>query len=67
VSIAVWMWAVWILVGFAMEMTALFNSTPNDTLTGTLVNHVPGAWLLLAAAWVSAHFAEAVRHKGEER
>ena len=66
-SIPVWAWAVWALVGFAMEMVALFNSHPGDTLTATIVNHVPTVWVLAAAAWVLAHFTEAVRHKGEER
>ena len=60
-----WYWAVWIATGFAMEMVALFDKRPNNTLSAFLVNHVPVAWLLLGIAWLAVHFS--TRHKGDMR
>ena len=62
-----WMWVIWISVGFVMEMVAVFNHVDNDTLTATIVTYVPAIWIGLATAWVVAHFAEAIKHKGHER
>jgi hypothetical protein len=66
-SIPFWAWGLWALVGLGMEIIALYNSTPNDTLTATIVTHFPGTWVLLAAAWVLAHFTSAEKNKGNER
>jgi hypothetical protein len=61
-----WMWALWIAVGFTMEMIGVFDHAPNDTLTATIVTYVPAVWIILAATWVLAHFQGAVKRKGKE-
>jgi hypothetical protein len=62
-----WVWLLWAGIGLGMEIFALFNSTPNDTLTATIVNHFPGAWVAAGAAWVGVHFASALKDKGKQR
>lgn len=60
-----WVWAVWIAVGFTMEMIAVFDSRPNNTLSAFLIDHVPVAWIMLAIVWLAFHFV--TRHKGRMR
>ena len=63
--ISPWAWAAWIAVGFTMEMVAVFNRHPNDTLSAFLVQRVPVPALMLGIAWLAVHFS--TRHKGEMR
>jgi hypothetical protein len=63
--IPAWAWAAWIVIGFVMEMVALFNDHPNDTLSAFLVQHVPGVWIMAGIAWLAVHFL--TRHKGRMR
>jgi hypothetical protein len=55
-------WAVWIVVGFAMEMVAIFDDRPNNTLSAFLVQHVPVFWISVGIVWAFVHFL--TRKKG---
>ena len=60
-----WLWAVWIAVGFTMEMIAVFDSRPNNTLSAFLIQHVPVPAIMVGLAWLTVHFL--TRDKGKMR
>jgi hypothetical protein len=59
------LWAAWIAVGVALEMYAIFDRQPGDTLSETVwsIFQIPGwgkfaTWMLSAfLLWLAAHFA----------
>lgn len=55
-----WLWGLWLLMFCALEGVAVFDSTPNDTLTQTTIHAVPGVGILLFLGWLGAHFGRRV-------
>ncbi|MGH7339827.1 MAG: hypothetical protein ACREKH_04985 [Candidatus Rokuibacteriota bacterium] len=48
-------WVFWGLIGLALEVVALANEVPNDTLSGTVSSHVP-AWIAwVGVGWLAHH------------
>ncbi len=62
-KVPLWGWIVWALLGFGLELLALTDASPNDTLTATIVKLVP-AWLVfMLIGWLGWHFAQAYRSR----
>ena len=53
-----WAWFVWIGVGLALETFAILTAAPGDTLTETVVQTLPEAFVLGFLAWAYHHFDE---------
>ncbi len=49
-------WAVWIVVGTAYELWAVFTHKDKLTLTHFLLVHVPRWLLAMGLGWVTYHF-----------
>lgn len=59
-SVPAWLWLLWVLMGLTLELIAVFNKKPDDTLTQTILHHTPGIAVLLAVTWVFLHFTSRV-------
>jgi len=54
-------WLVWAGLGVLLEAIALANGPPGDTLTETILSHIP-AWLVFAGlGWALYHFIVSYR------
>jgi len=54
-KVPVWLWITWALFGLVLEMVAVFNNVPNDTLTATLLM-LPSLAVWFGLGWVGMHF-----------
>lgn len=60
-------WILWGIIGVAMELFALFNGVPNDTLTGTITSAVPGWMVYAGLGWLGWHFMVSYLNGKDER
>lgn len=54
-----WLWVVWFALFLAIELPAIFNDTPDDTLSEHVwaITSIPFFWWLFAGffVWLVAH------------
>lgn len=59
-KVPLWLWGIWIGVFVILEGVALYDGTPNDTLTQTILHNVPGIAVVLFCVWLGVHFIRRV-------
>ncbi len=50
-------------MGLGLELLALENVQPNDTLTATIVKLIPGWLAFMLIGWLVWHFSQAYRSR----
>jgi hypothetical protein len=59
-KVPVWAWLAWVLMFLVLESISIIDAAPNDSLTQTVLHHVPGLVIVAFLGWLSVHFVRRV-------